>query len=191
MLHFIDHPVYGFKWDYIVTGGNYNSEIKLWRTSNLDLLQIIKFESFDPCYFLKRDKMYLSSCIDKGSKFLLLADFRRNNLYYLNIQYDTFSDSIYINSLTEFKTNNPLLSVEIKSVDKNKDHILYTFNDDQRLLKKNNMMRSYKSLDEFYVNNKGAWNISKLRVFSIQCNAFQEVELELDDRRIKFNNEAR
>ncbi|PIK59840.1 putative enhancer of mRNA-decapping protein 4, partial [Apostichopus japonicus] len=90
-------------WRFLLTGADFNSEIKLWCTVSWKCLQVVRFLTPDPQPCLK-------VCLDQSASFLMATDMRRKVFYVLNLYQDIHKGQSHFSSLSEFVLNEPMLN---------------------------------------------------------------------------------
>jgi enhancer of mRNA-decapping protein 4 len=98
-------------WSFILTGCDYNREIKIWSCLKWECLQTIRFMnepdeqiSFQPC---------IKSAIDLSSNYLVLSDITRKCFYVLHLFQDFDKSIAKCTSISEFALAYPALSFAI------------------------------------------------------------------------------
>ena len=99
-------------WKFVITGCNYNSELKVWCSSSWTCLQTIKFQrpqaSEPECSGLK-----LKAVLDPTAQFLILSDIDAMLLYVLNI--NQTEERAQVVSVGEFASPAAILSLSCVS----------------------------------------------------------------------------
>ncbi|XP_071822835.1 enhancer of mRNA-decapping protein 4-like isoform X2 [Apostichopus japonicus] len=90
-------------WRFLLTGADFNSEIKLWCTVSWKCLQVVRFLTPDPQPCLK-------VCLDQSASFLMATDMKRKVFYVLNLYQDIHKGQSHFSSLSEFVLNEPMLN---------------------------------------------------------------------------------
>ncbi|XP_040563516.1 enhancer of mRNA-decapping protein 4 homolog [Lepeophtheirus salmonis] len=88
-------------WSYAITGFNDNKELMLWCCNDWTCIQVVR---------IKSPGSELRASIDMSSRYLLLSDVVKMNLYVFRIEFDK---KIRIVSVSEFATLNPFFSISI------------------------------------------------------------------------------
>jgi len=74
-------------WKYVVTGCDYNAELKIWSCESWACLQTIRFRpQSPPSSPTAPAQIQLKAALDVSAKFLLLSDIFRKNIYVLQLQ---------------------------------------------------------------------------------------------------------
>ena len=70
-------------WKFVVTGCNYNTELKVWCSSSWSCLQTLKLQRQDSD---SNVQMRLKAVLDPSAQYLILSDIDARLLYVLNIE---------------------------------------------------------------------------------------------------------
>ena len=109
-------------WNFILTGADYNREIKLWYSLKWECMQTIRFSNQSP--FVddalranQQAQMFLppqiKTCIDLSSKYLVLSDLTRKCFYVLHIFEDIENDVAKCTAISEFILAYPAVNFAI------------------------------------------------------------------------------
>lgn len=90
-------------WRFLLTGAEFNSEIKLWCTVTWTCLQVVRFLTSDPQPCLK-------VCLDQSASFLMASDIKRKVFYIIKLFQDTKKGHAHFSSLSEFVLKEPMLN---------------------------------------------------------------------------------
>ena len=100
-------------WKFVITGCNYNSELKVWCSTSWTCLQTIKFQRPDTDQDHTNLPLRLKAVLDPTAKFLILSDIDARLLYILNV--NQTDDKAEILSVAEFACPTPILSLSCVS----------------------------------------------------------------------------
>ncbi|XP_065065169.1 enhancer of mRNA-decapping protein 4-like isoform X3 [Rhopilema esculentum] len=102
-------------WRFLITGAEFNSEIKVWCSVSWKCLQTVKFSphpSSSPSDS-KNPHPRLKAVLDKSAVFFILSDIRRQVLYVLQLHQNSQEGAAHFTSLTECLLAQPLLCFSV------------------------------------------------------------------------------
>ena len=108
-------------WNFILTGADYNREIKLWCSQKWECMQTIRFSNQSPlvddALGANQSQMYLppqiKTSIDLSSKYLVLSDLTRKCFYVLHLFEDIDNDVAKCTAISEFILAYPAVNFAI------------------------------------------------------------------------------
>ncbi|KAI8504482.1 enhancer of mRNA decapping 4 [Branchiostoma belcheri] len=101
-------------WRFLITGADYNRELKVWCTVSWTCLQTLRFGSSpSPGLASAEDEPCLKACMDLSASYLVLSDITRKVLYVLQVYQNADDGKAGIVSLAEYLLTQPLLSFAI------------------------------------------------------------------------------
>ncbi|XP_031552584.1 enhancer of mRNA-decapping protein 4-like isoform X2 [Actinia tenebrosa] len=103
-------------WRFMITGAEYNREIKVWCTVEWTCLQTLRFTSPTADISSVLGDSYFKLQLDATARYLVLSDIGRRVLYVLLIHQDRSEGRAHISSITDFQLTQPLLSFVITKV---------------------------------------------------------------------------
>ena len=126
-LYFLDdhknQPSDAQFWSLILTGADYNREIKLWRSLKWECMQTIRFSSQSPFVDEALSSAnqqvpvfpppQIKTSIDLSSKYLVLSDLTRRCFYVLHLFEDIDNDVAKCTAISEFILDYPAVSFAI------------------------------------------------------------------------------
>ena len=96
-------------WKFVVTGANYNSELKVWCSSTWTCLQTIKFQRPDE----DSRALVMKAVIDPTAQYLILSDINCRLVYVLNLLQT--EDKAEVVAISEFASPSPILTLSCLS----------------------------------------------------------------------------
>ncbi|XP_077982261.1 enhancer of mRNA-decapping protein 4-like [Glandiceps talaboti] len=103
-------------WRFLLTGADYNREIKVWCTVSWTCLQTLNFTTPSPM----QPEPCLKACLDLSAGYLVMSDIKRKVLYVLEVFQDIEKGHAHISSISEFLLTQPLLSFAILDASRKK-----------------------------------------------------------------------
>ncbi|XP_048577048.1 enhancer of mRNA-decapping protein 4 isoform X2 [Nematostella vectensis] len=100
-------------WRFMVTGAEYNREIKIWCTVTWTCIQTLRFTSPTADIANVLGESYFKARLDATAKYLVFSDIGRKVLYILLVHQDREAGRAHISSITDFQLTQPLLSFMI------------------------------------------------------------------------------
>ncbi|XP_078608000.1 enhancer of mRNA-decapping protein 4-like isoform X2 [Branchiostoma floridae x Branchiostoma japonicum] len=101
-------------WRFLITGADYNRELKVWCTVSWTCLQTLRFGSSpSPGLSSAEEEPCLKACMDLSASYLVLSDITRKVLYVLQVYQNADDGKAGIVSLAEYLLTQPLLSFAI------------------------------------------------------------------------------
>ena len=165
----------------MLTAANRNTEIKLWSLDNLRLLQFICFNSN-----IKDEKLYLKASIDNLCSSLIISDIKKKAVYALGIGLNRSQNSIFIESLHEFKIEYPILSFYISNTSIQNDSIKVEriCDDIDYFCKKSLALGRSKSFENLDIFQNKIKKLMGLNMLCIQKNQFSRITLSFVSKMI-------
>ncbi|XP_070576076.1 enhancer of mRNA-decapping protein 4-like isoform X2 [Ptychodera flava] len=96
-------------WRFLLTGADFNREIKVWCTVSWTCLQTLQFLS--PSHLLPDPCM--KAVLDLSAGYLVMSDIKRKVLYVLEVFQDVEKGYAHISSISEFLLTLPMLSFAV------------------------------------------------------------------------------
>jgi enhancer of mRNA-decapping protein 4 len=203
-------------WNFILTGTDYNREIKIWCCLKWECMQTIRFSNQSPfgdesLSAGQQPPMFLppqiKTCIDLSSKYLVLSDLTRKCFYVLHLFEDIDNDVAKCNAISEFILPIPAVSfaiidsqeIKYNQLNKNKnEQINEDLNSNEKSLRisaandaLNALLSSSSSiLSQFHElqAQDPENNFSTIRLYCIQTKQLQELTILLMEYKSDSNN---
>lgn len=100
-------------WRFVVTGAEYNSELKVWSASTWSCLQTINFQRQDEDSPSSPGSVVMKAVLDPTAQFIILSDINTRLVYVLNILQT--ENKAQVVSVSEFASPGPVLSLSCLS----------------------------------------------------------------------------
>lgn len=202
-------------WSFILTGADYNREIKLWSCFNWTCLQTINFfpsplddalTSPNPNKSTITTLPCIKTAIDLTSKYLVMSDITRKCFYVLHLSLDNSNYSCRCTAISEYILAYPALSFaiieahqikakkynQLNNINSNSDDLTNTETNTDLLntsLSSSNSLNPSNSVPQ--LTNEQEHLINVIRLYCIQTKQLQEMQIFLTgDQNISSYNSA-
>ncbi|XP_078363915.1 enhancer of mRNA-decapping protein 4-like [Oculina patagonica] len=164
-------------WRFLITGAEFNREIKVWCTVTWSCLQTIRFTSPDVTSSSSIHHSFLKVSLDLSGSYLVISDALKKVIYVLMFHQDFEEGHAHVTSVAEFRLTQPLLSFVVGQVklfklkshrEQNGQEQSHSDNDD--------IHSSYVGLEEIAPGDeKGKKFGVQLQLYCIQTRVMQEI----------------
>lgn len=163
-------------WRFLITGAEFNREIKVWCTVTWLCLQTVRFTSPDIPGSSSINGSFLKVSLDLSASYLVVSDVVKKVLYVFMFHQDIEEGQAHVTSVAEFLLTQPLLSFVIGQVKlfKPKSQAEQNGDENGETLDNDDIHHSMVELEEIG-DKKGKKFGVQLQLFGIQTKAMQEL----------------